>query len=457
MKKALMLVGCIALFFVLFTGCKEQKKQAKEKVQIRWFVGLGAGTNAEAREAQDKVVAEFNRTHDDIELILEIVSSNQAYDNLATKLSAGDVPDVVGPVGMRGRDSFKGSWLDMAPLIKKHNYDMSKYSKEVVDFYRVGDDSLYGMPFAMYPSFLYVNKALFDEAGIPYPPQKFGEDYTDENGVTKPWDVETLREISMKLTVDENGLTANDEGFDIGNIVQFGFAQEWTDGRGAATLFGPDTLTDANNNARIPERWRKAFKWHYDAMWKDRFHPFGSYNQAAFLAQGDFFKSGRVAMVNIHLWYAGFAEIQQLDWDTAVVPGYEGKQTARLHADTFLIMKKSKHPDEAFKVLTYLLNSRDLINIYGGMPANKADQDEFFEKFAADKFPGKDINWDVVKDSQNYADNPSHEAYMPDLKRSFDRVDSFWNKIQNEDGLDMDAELDLLKSDLQDIFDAAKE
>ena len=50
--------------------------------------------------------------------------------------------------------------------------------------------------------------------------------------------------------------------------------------------------------------------------------------------------------------------------------------TAAFNADTFRIMKDSKHPDEAFEVLTYLLGDAapQLLQIYGGMPARPDEQ-----------------------------------------------------------------------------------
>ena len=53
--------------------------QAQERVQIRWFVGLGAGTDGPVIEQEEAFVAEFNESQDEIELILEVVDNNQAF------------------------------------------------------------------------------------------------------------------------------------------------------------------------------------------------------------------------------------------------------------------------------------------------------------------------------------------------------------------------------------------
>src|SRR6266581_2797878 len=41
------------------------------KVQIRWFVGLGTGTDPEQVPIEEKVVEAFNASHPKIQLILE--------------------------------------------------------------------------------------------------------------------------------------------------------------------------------------------------------------------------------------------------------------------------------------------------------------------------------------------------------------------------------------------------
>ena len=66
------------------------------------FVGLGAGSDEPMFEPQEKVVADFNASQDEIELVLEIVDADQAYSTLATQIAAGNAPDILGPVGIRG-------------------------------------------------------------------------------------------------------------------------------------------------------------------------------------------------------------------------------------------------------------------------------------------------------------------------------------------------------------------
>ena len=149
---------------------------AGDRVQIRWFVGLGTGGQPEAIEAQEAVVEDFNNSQDEIELVLEIVQNDVAYDTLSTQIASGSAPDVIGPVGIRGANAFNGRWLDLQPLVDASGYDLGQFDAEQVDFWRT-DEGLVGLPFGVFPAVMFYNKTLFDEAGLPYPPQEFGADY----------------------------------------------------------------------------------------------------------------------------------------------------------------------------------------------------------------------------------------------------------------------------------------
>ncbi|MDE2854417.1 MAG: ABC transporter substrate-binding protein, partial [Chloroflexota bacterium] len=268
----------VFLILSLILGVAAGLAGAQDPVRIRWYVGLGAGTDAPLVAAQEEVVADFNESQDAIELVLEIVDNEQAYDVLSTQIAAGNAPDIVGPMGIRGRASFPGAWLDLTSLIEANDYDLSDFDPALIDFYRVEGEGQLGIPFAVFPSFLMYNIDLFDEAGIPYPPSAYGETYTDWEGVEQEWNIDTLAEVAKILSVDINGNDATMEEFDTGNIVQFGFGNQFTDVRGRATLFGAANFVDAEGNAVIPDIWREAEHWYHNAMWSDYFIPNAVYS-----------------------------------------------------------------------------------------------------------------------------------------------------------------------------------
>lgn len=440
------------VFMLLLVGAS-----AYAQTQVRWFVGLGAGTDEPTIAAQQQVVDAFNNSQNDIELVLEIVDNDQAYDVLATQIASGNAPDIVGPVGVRGRESFPGAWADLTPYIEANNYDLSDFDEALVEFYRT-EDGLVGLPFAVFPSFISYNIDLFDEAGLPYPPAAYGEPYVDENGEEKPWTIETLSELAMKQTVDANGNDATMDEFDPNNIVQWGFGAMWRDIRGRITMFGPGSFVDEAGNAAIPDHWRTGIAWYQDAMWNSHFHPNGPYGNSALLGEGNWFDSGNLAMAHTQLWYQGCCMTSlEADWDLAPMPSYNGTVTASLNADTFSIPVTSDNKEAAFEVLSYLLSpevSGELAGIYGGMPARISLQDGFLESFGERLFPGADLNWQVAIDSLGYPDSPNHEAALPGQREAEDRYIAFTQRLENEADFDVEAELEIMLTDLQRIFDA---
>lgn len=443
-----------ALIATTETPAKTAAPSDNAPVEIRWFIGLGTGTDPAQLEVENKVVEEFNATHPHIKLVLEVVNYNAARDTLATELASGNPPDIVGPVGVSGAEAFHGQWLDLTPLIEETHYDLSQFDEGAVNFYKVGGQGQIGLPFAIFPSILYYQRDMFDEAGLAYPPHRYGEKYTWPDGTTEEWNYDTLRKLAMLLTVDKNGKDATQAGFDPTAIVQYGYEPQYQDARAVGSYFAAGSaVADDGKTAQIPEPWVAAWKWLYNGIWTDHFIPNQAIRESQEYGSGNPFNSGKVAMALTHLWYTCCVADAGQNWDMAVVPSYNGKVTANFNADTFRILKQSQHPQEAFEVLTYLIGdaSLELLAVYGGMPARIADQQAFFAE--KDKQFPQDVDWQVAVDGIAYADNPSFEGYMPNYNESFDRFNTFLSLLMTTEGLDIDKEVQTLKADLQAIYD----
>lgn len=422
---------------------------AQEPITITWYIGLGTGSQPDQLEPQQAVVDAFNASQSEIFLDTIIVNNTgtASIDALQTLIASGDTPDIVGPVGVRGSHSFAGQFLDMQPIIDETGYDLSDFEAAQVDFWREGDAGLLGLPFGVYPSFIYYNRDLFDEAGLEYPPHEWGADYADG----RPWNIETLTDLAKILTVDANGNDATSPDFDGESVEQWGWYQQWTDARGQASLFGADSfLGEDGQSAVIPDSWSSFFTWYYDGIWNQHFIPSAAQANSDILNSGNVFPSGRVGMSYVHLWY--LASAGDVDWDIAAAPSYDGQITAKLHADTFRIMKDSEHSQEAFEVISYLIGegAPELLQVYGAMPARKSLQESYFEELDAVYTQG--VDWQVAIDGLAYPDVPSHEGWMPNFIQADDRIQAWTTLYQGTEGLDIAAELELLRSDLDAIF-----
>jgi multiple sugar transport system substrate-binding protein len=437
---------------------------AQDPVTITWFVGLGTGTNSEQIEVQNQVVADFNAAHDDIELVINIAASNEtARDTLSTLLAAGTPPDIVGPVGVSGSNAFADQWLDLTSVIESSGFDISVFDPALVDLYRNADGTLTGLPFAVYPVVTYYNRGLFDEAGLAYPPAEFGAPYVATDGTESTWDYATALELAKQLTVDANGLTPNDDGFDPAAIEQFGLNFQWARIRLIFTDLQPSSYYDAETGtATIPDEWRQAAQWYWDALWTYHVSP-NATQQASELMQPSGFASGNLGMSVTPLWYTCCLDtsVGSFEWDIAPVPAsFDGVQHVAMDADTFRIVKASANPEAAFTVLQYLVTDAApaLSSVYGAFPALPAAQQAWVDTISA-RYP-MDINWSVAQASLAYANPGSvhHESNVPNYSKTYDREFAFLSLLEGDTGADIDvnAEIDTLQTDLQAIIDEVK-
>jgi multiple sugar transport system substrate-binding protein len=423
-----------------------------DRVQVRWYIGLGTGHNPEQLEAQQAVVEAFNSSQDEVELIMEIVQNDQAYDTLQTQIAAGNAPDIVGPVGVRGLNGFREVVADLSQYADSGELDLSQYPEPLVEFWQQGG-KLVGVPFAVYPSFIYYNRDLFDEAGLPYPPEEWGPDVEYDG---QPWNMETFRELAMQLTVDSSGNDATEAGFDPQNIVQFGFVPQWGDDpRAEATFFGAGSVVDEQGDAQVPDHWREAWNWMYQGMWEDWFIPNGIYTQSELFPGGNAFDSGNVGMAFTHLWYTCCINPETVpNWGIASLPAYNGEVTAKLHADTFVMLEGSRNPEAALLAYRFLTEEAqmDLLQAYGGLPPQEERQADFFAGLD-EKFAPNEVNWEVAQEALNYPDIPSHEADMPDFLRADDVIKTFGTLYHTTADLDMNQAIDELQGQLRAVFE----
>lgn len=449
------IIALLAIVPLLVSACGAT---TSNKVEIRWYCCLGGGDGEDQVAVEEQVVADFNASHPDIKLVFEHQPYDAAFDIFSTEISSDNPPDIVGPLGIGGGNAFPNQWLDLSSLIESHDYDLSQFPTNTVQIYQFGDEGQIGIPFAFYPSVLFYKKSHFAEAGLNEPPHQAGEPYVWPDGRKADWNYDTAREVAMLLTVDENGKDATQAGFDATKIVQWGFEPQRDDLRQTGADWGPGKLVaDDGKTAQIPDAWVAAWHWFYDAIWTDHFSMTGPQFESPDFNPSDYpFFTGNVSMSANYLWSTYGVGDAGDDWDLAMLPSYNGTVTAAFNADTFRITKHSKHPEQAWTVLTYLLDDAraELLGTYVGMPARDSEQGAFFDTLSSGFT--QTIDWQVAIDSVQFADVPNFESPMPDYNKAFDLIDQFSSHWQATPGLDLDQEIADLKDQLQAIFDQAQ-
>ncbi len=275
------------------------------------------------------------------------------------------------------------------------------------------------------------------------------------------WNWDTVAKVARLLTIDANGKNATQDDFNRDKIVQYGFTwnYELSPEYWGSYWEGGSELTSGGStgsyNARIPAAWKAAWAWTYYGIWgRQPFIANRNVEQDANFGSGNPFSSNKFAMTIQPAWYTCcIGEVWT--WDFAAVPAYF-KTGGRVDADTFRILKASKHPQEAFTVLSYLVTTGvDKLIVgpkpaYGAMSALSAKQQLFVNSKKA-QFPWVK-NWDTLIAGLQYPDIPNAESWVPNYIEAWQRNSDFGDRLTTTSDLDLDAEIANLEVELTVIY-----
>lgn len=455
MKKNLFtLFTLLVLASVFLSACGGSAAPATqapaEKAKVVIFVGFGTGTDPDQVEAQEALAKKFNDSHEDIEIEFLIVPVEESRERFLAMVAGGNAPQLVGPHGISTIANFLDQWEDITPYIEKENYDMSDFYGPATTLNKYPDLNA-GLPLGLYPSFLFYNKDAFDAAGLEYPTH----DYADTS-----WNIDALRETAMKLTLDANDLTPNDEGFDPSTIKQWGYADTWTDARGQLTMFGAPTegrpTTDDYKTATFntPE-WVYGAQWLHDGIFTDHFIPDAAGQSAIDADTGDPFGGGHVAIWYSHTWYMSEG-LNELPFKYDIAPLFynqDGERISRIHADLFTMPKTAANKDAAWEVMKWLVAPEQIVDvckIYGCLPARQSSQEAYLN-YMKERYP--DIDYDVIFTAIDHLDDPNHESWVPEWGKVNDALNNAQTTIYTEPELDVPALMDTTNEDVQKILD----
>lgn len=361
--------------------------------------------------------------------------------NVLTELPAGKAPDLF--IDFTSTDV--GQWanagyvLNLDPYIQQNHFDMSQIIP-AARYMSTFNGHTYAIPEFVDTEMLLYNKTLFKQAGISKPPTTVEE-----------------------LTADAIKLTKRDAA---GHITQLGFSP---------TLFESDSygtwlpMYDAMFGGRLASADGKkitancaqcvqALQWE-SSLFKseggaevDRF--LSGANNAEYSAANVFF-TGKVAMIVDGEYYTQMVDFYKakLDWDVAPMPYPAGHpELANSGADygnPTMIMKSTKNPDAAFKVLMYLQSVdsavsfasyiRNVPQMYAALKSPKLASDPRYRRFIAYAQGPKMTAFPVLPVSANY---------LTDLIRYEDLA--IHGKISAQDALTK------VTSDIQTQLDAAQ-
>ncbi len=179
-----------------------------EKVEITYSFWGTPDEGASVQTVADK----FNASQDRINVTVLAIPNEEYTTKLNTMAIAGELPDC-GIMNENGVLDFAAKGL-LADVSDMYAGSDSK-PMDCITFKSNGTPVAYSA--ANEILFMYYNKAMFDAANLEYP------------SASEPMSWAEFITVAKALTLDANGLTPNDEGFDKNNIVQYGcVVDNWT-------------------------------------------------------------------------------------------------------------------------------------------------------------------------------------------------------------------------------------
>lgn len=283
----------------------------------------------------------FNSSQDRIEVSPIPIPWETYIEKLNTMATGDELPDVA-----MMNEAGVIQWAEQGMLL------------DVSDMYEAGQGPLeslhftYGGKPVAYSSaneilMMFYNKDMFDAANIDYPPLTAADAWT--------WD--EFVEVARKLTLDTNGNTPNDPGFDKDNIVQYGCMVEnltwqlevWTLSNGAGFYSKDGKAVTINDPAATEAIQRVA-----DLYLVHNVAPLSTGMTDDGVPRSII--AGTVAMTTNGAWNVGTslasARDGGLNYGIGVLPYMKEKVTITTGGPT-VVFSSTKHPEESMEFVRW--------------------------------------------------------------------------------------------------------
>lgn len=319
MRKIAPAIAATVVAALALSGCSQAAQESNGPVELTMWTGFTGGD----RGAYEGLIEEFNATHENIQVTMEV----QPWDTIAQKLpsawATGQGPDLATP---NFDSNIVVKYLETNSLLALDNVgdgetqiNADKLAPAAIDAF-TSDGALYAVPANIATLQLYYNKALLEAAGIDGPPTT----------------VDELRADAKALTGNGiYGLSLADH-----ETIQMWPILQWLDGGDVVDADGCSVL-DSSANIESLTTWSK--------LVQDGVAPVGLTG-----AESDaLFSAGQAAMQLNGPWAAAGYTDAGIDLGVAAVPvGVDGPVTLGSTVP-LAISAATKHPAEAQEFLAW--------------------------------------------------------------------------------------------------------
>ncbi len=325
MKKFLISVLTLALIFAV-----SSVGQA-EPVELRFIWYDDGEEGAVMRDLLDR----FEKDNPDIKVVMDIVAYTTITEQLPIQVEAGEGPDMGRITNYAVMSCY---YLDLRPHLKDAQYFEDNFPPASIDVFRCKDDTkaLHGFPMQFTVTGPYLNRTLFEQAGIKVPSDE-KKDVTWEEWTEVTKKVAEATQTPYAIAIDRSGHRVAGPALSMG-----------------ASFF------DADGNWTIDSEGFRSFAnlvkgWH-DAGITPKEVWIGSGDSYA--QAGEYFTNAELVMYMSGNWNIGrFTEqiADAFDWDVVPNPTGPGGSTGLPGGASIVGFNSTKHPKEVARVMEYLI------------------------------------------------------------------------------------------------------
>lgn len=363
-RTILSMVLCILLALgalPAFAAQVESEKQEApdgEKVVLT-FANWGDGTEQKMFE---DVFARYCAEHPNVEINYLFIPWGEYMTKLNTMAASGTMPDM-------------GQMIEHSSLLWAENGMFA----DVSDLYESGAIAprMPAVTFAETENG-YLGSSFIQEVNVLF----YDKDYTESRGVTVPtrvedaWEWDDFVAAAQKLTVDQSGKHADEEGFDPANIDIYGVADvnpeimAMSNGGGYFSPDGKEIWINKPESIEAIQRVADLMNVYHVSPIPTTRDAIGGGNNPLMTRKVAMHFAGQFCL----LWYGEFIEKGELNLGTGVLPKMKELKTTN-SGPAITVFKDSKHVDVAKDLLTYFYNTENILtNIHMGlwMPSEEA-------------------------------------------------------------------------------------
>ena len=339
MKKLLVLVVlCVALTAIFF-GCGGGSSEKSGKVVITFATGAFGSEPKLAKAIKEK----FEASHPDIEVNLVFISGNY-FQKILTMIAGGTPPDMFWmPHGDQAIEFMKrGALMELGPLMDS-DPEFQEIKKDIEPrMYRNStfNGKIFGQPIWLGTYFMFYNKDLFDEQGIPYPDGS--------------WDWDEFRQICQKLTSEEENIY----GFYVGPDVIYSMICS-----NGGQRYDTEKIECLFNTPEVTGAYQLA----YDFVHKYKISP--TPGELVGVTKGAPMWEGFMAE-ELAIVYQGqymidfFKDIEDFEWGVVLPPRGKKGNAPFLVGINFGIYRETSHPKETWEFMKFYLSKEAQELIY---------------------------------------------------------------------------------------------